>query len=299
MGGFHLYQGDKPCCPLSSEHIELLITRGGLVPPTKQEIQDKSKGDEFSKGVVILQTAWFVTQCVARLLQHLPITQLELVTIAYTTIIGAIYWCWWDKPLSVGSPIRVYDEKDLLGWKREHVIVESRGILWQYREGTTWSSRAQAFVNSFVGRHDKTFTLSNLKQIPLFYAGNPTDEQILGGDYIAIAVATVFGAIHCLGWFFPFLSVAEMNLWRAASIVNTGYPGALGIGALILFPSFGPDKVHRFSEKWPVLTTLPASGALLYIIARAVLLVVAMTSLRSLPVSAYETVHWSDAIPHF
>lgn len=193
MGGFHLYEGEKPCYPLSTDDIQRLIREGGLVPPTKKEIQDKSKGDAFSKGVVIIQTAWFVSQCLARHLQHLPITQLELVTIAYTIIIGAIYWCWWDKPLSVGCPIRVYDEKDVLGRKERSDTVGRRGILWQFRDGTTWSSRAQAFVDNFVGMNDETVDLHNLTQIPLFYAGNPTLEQILRGDYIALAVATVFG----------------------------------------------------------------------------------------------------------
>ena len=40
------------------------------------------------------------------------------------------------------------------------------------------------------------------------------------------------------------------------------------------------------------------SGIILYIIARAVTLVLAFTSLRELPPGAYETVHWTTFIPH-
>ena len=40
------------------------------------------------------------------------------------------------------------------------------------------------------------------------------------------------------------------------------------------------------------------SGGILYIIARAVTLVLAFTSLRDLPPGAYETVHWTTIIPH-
>ena len=40
------------------------------------------------------------------------------------------------------------------------------------------------------------------------------------------------------------------------------------------------------------------SGGLLYMIARAVTLVLAFTSLRDLPPGAYETVHWTTFIPH-
>jgi hypothetical protein len=60
----------------------------------KEEIQDKSKGDIISKGIVVLQTGWFVMQCIARRTQGLPITELELVTIAYAALNFVIYWMW-------------------------------------------------------------------------------------------------------------------------------------------------------------------------------------------------------------
>ena len=40
------------------------------------------------------------------------------------------------------------------------------------------------------------------------------------------------------------------------------------------------------------------SGGIVYIIARAVTLALAFTSLRDLPPGAYETVHWTTFIPH-
>ena len=40
------------------------------------------------------------------------------------------------------------------------------------------------------------------------------------------------------------------------------------------------------------------SGGTLYIIARAVTLVLAFMSLRELPLGTYETVHWTTFIPH-
>ncbi|KAI9507066.1 hypothetical protein F5148DRAFT_1208293 [Russula earlei] len=37
-----------------------------------------SKGDAASKTLVVMQTGWFVMQCVARVVQGLPVTELEL-----------------------------------------------------------------------------------------------------------------------------------------------------------------------------------------------------------------------------
>ena len=45
-----------------------------------------------------------------------------------------------------------------------------------------------------------------------------------------------------------------------------------------------------------VSSVLPAG--ILYILARAVTLVLAFTSLRDLPPGAYETVYWTTFIPH-
>lgn len=46
------------------------------------------------------------------------------------------------------------------------------------------------------------------------------------------------------------------------------------------------------------LNGLSASVVPLYFVARVILLVVAFSSLRSLPPAAYETVYWTTLIPH-
>ena len=45
-------------------------------------------------------------------------------------------------------------------------------------------------------------------------------------------------------------------------------------------------------------TVVYLSAGLLYILARAVTLVLAFTSLRDLPPGAYESVHWTTFVPH-
>ncbi|KAJ7130420.1 hypothetical protein C8R44DRAFT_614232, partial [Mycena epipterygia] len=64
-------------------------------------IMDKSKADALSKGVAIAQGLWFTTQCLARVHQHLPVTQLEVATLAFAVVNIAIRLFWWGKPLDV------------------------------------------------------------------------------------------------------------------------------------------------------------------------------------------------------
>lgn len=94
MGGFHYYYDGKPLYPLDSSQVVALVKTGTLVPPTEHELKDKSKGDALSKSFIIIQTLWFVIQCIARRIEHLPITKLEIMTLAYTVITIAMYGFW-------------------------------------------------------------------------------------------------------------------------------------------------------------------------------------------------------------
>ncbi|KAH9959108.1 hypothetical protein BC827DRAFT_1269111 [Russula dissimulans] len=113
MGGFMAYEGNKPIEVLLPEKLRSYsLTGNGDFPRiSKKEIQDKSKGDFISKAVVILQTSWFVMQCIARGVQGLPITELELATIAFAGLNFVIYVLWWDKPLNVQCGVRVYKKR--------------------------------------------------------------------------------------------------------------------------------------------------------------------------------------------
>ena len=75
---------------------------------TAEEIHDKARGDFLSKALVILQTLWFIGQCIARGKQDLALTELELVTLALASLNGVMYYFWWDKPLGVNEPIKIY-----------------------------------------------------------------------------------------------------------------------------------------------------------------------------------------------
>ena len=99
MGGFHLFErtsegtsnddrgisreDDKPLHPLkASDLVRCDDYSESFIMRTKAEIQDRGKGDWFAKSLVLLQTSWFVMQCIARGIERLPLTHLEIVTLA-------------------------------------------------------------------------------------------------------------------------------------------------------------------------------------------------------------------------
>ena len=111
MGGFVLYDGDENVIQtLSIERLEALASEGKIRWPciSVDEIMDRSKRDVFSKGFAVLQTTWFITQCIARAVYGLTITELEIATLAFAVLNGLLSFLWWNKPQDVTCPAPIY-----------------------------------------------------------------------------------------------------------------------------------------------------------------------------------------------
>jgi len=127
MGGFTLVDPDlRTANPkdqngqvLTVDRFKELIKRPDFDLPdiTEEDIEDRSKGDFLFKLVAILQTSWFIIQCIARGQQRLALTELELVTVALASLNAVTFAIWWHKPLGVQKPVKIY-------WKIEARIVE-------------------------------------------------------------------------------------------------------------------------------------------------------------------------------
>src|SRR5258705_2648421 len=107
------YIRQKERCQLGTltfERFKELVRDPKVIFPaiTPAQISDRSKGDGLSKLLAILQTSWFILQCVARGFQGLALTELELVTLAMASLNAITYAFWWSKPLSVREPVNVY-----------------------------------------------------------------------------------------------------------------------------------------------------------------------------------------------
>ena len=105
-----LFEGDNPKGVLSPDRFSEFLAAGKIEFPTVsvEEIEDRSKADGFSKTIALGQTLWFVAQCVARRAQHLDLTPVELLTLSLAVLNGVMYFLWWNKPMDVRCPIRVY-----------------------------------------------------------------------------------------------------------------------------------------------------------------------------------------------
>jgi len=94
-------------CPMKMEDL-LAQKRISFPSIAEEDILDRSKVDGISKALVIAQTTWFICQCLSRRFLGLDVTEIELVTLAYAVLNGAMYFLWWNKPMNVRCPVPVY-----------------------------------------------------------------------------------------------------------------------------------------------------------------------------------------------
>ena len=284
-------EDDEPLHPLQAS--DLAHCNGyyeSFVMPTKAEITDKGKSNWLAKSLVLLQTSWFVIQCIARGIKHLPVTHLEIVTLAYAAMNFVIYTFWWNKPLNVNRPIRVF-RKSESGDTQTQVtepISEGRKLTWDaFIEGLA------TILGFIAGGQDGDVNLTREDRVPRFWA-NSDEDYVIIADAIVLMVGVCFGAIHCIAWDFSFPTHIELLIWRVSSVAITAVP--IYIPLMFLLAILANSMDFEFTTIAVVSSVLPAG--ILYILARAVTLVLAFTSLRDLPPGAYETVYWTTFIPH-
>jgi hypothetical protein len=331
MGGFMEYDGNEPVRTLLPDQLAgySLTGTGDFPRIAVEDIKDKSKGDLISKWL-ILQTGWFIAQCIARASQGLPITALELVTSAFAVLNLVMYVLWWDKPLNVQRAVRVYKKRDIHMPSVEGPISMKEGGFWPplcrslstlcrslstlpssiadaWRDDPWTVVLAPIMIFSHIAGDEEYDSVEDEKRIDTFYPPLPPIES--KSAQIALfatpAIAVIFGALHCIAWSFAFPSDTERILWRVNSVLITGAPILLLlVVAMDCFDrplSLGLEGVvgdYLRAGLALVILCLVSLCGFAYPIARVFLLVLPFLSLRALPAEAYLSVHWTALIPH-
>ncbi|KAJ7196252.1 hypothetical protein GGX14DRAFT_376292 [Mycena pura] len=89
MGGFVTKQGHYPITTedrLTPENI------AAMLKIQEVDIQDRSKGDALVKGLALVQVLRSIAEPAARVQQGLPVTELEVATVAFA-FINVFIWC--------------------------------------------------------------------------------------------------------------------------------------------------------------------------------------------------------------
>lgn len=290
--GFVLEAPDYVAFPTTAKQLHFLVIKGFLPMPgiTKNEIWDKSKADLFFKGIASFQAAWLVTQVNARGVQHLPVTLLELSTVALIICSRATFFFWFWKPLDVNTPTKL---------KLEATIAEVL-IKAGEKAGTPYEDTPLDFIEP------RTYTSS---QLPLgqFWGEQkrplPRLPNDRGSIIISLAIPTsAFSLLHLIGWNFNFPTTEEQLLWRwtcISMVVVLGIGCFDEAGSIILegYTTTGLTNLVRYKLRWPTNLLFLIPG-FLYMSSRLIVIIEVIISLRLLPAGCFEVVQWSELLPH-
>lgn len=292
-----------------------LIVAGKLKYPdiTKEEIDDRSKGDGISKSLALLQLIWFILQIAIRSHYGLTTTFIEWITMALCLICGMMYTFWMSKPFNAHCPVvlRISGPDEGSSCEREarinfadqetaagqrclpHFLPSSSPLfsashyfiptILEAIEGIAKEKDYQPVRNSFIPSKDTESTAT------IFYVppaeGNDIDRFLLYP--IALYIGCINGSSVGL-WFHPFPSRTEHILWRVASCCT------------IL-----PFYAGLYYKRIPKLKDLDSSKLFLFKMSlvwihyfgRITMFVICFTTLRNLSDSTLKTVDWVDLQP--
>ncbi|KAI4117427.1 MAG: hypothetical protein LQ338_007557 [Usnochroma carphineum] len=296
-GGFILQTLDSSPFPVTAKQIHYLVKEKYLCVPdiTEKEIFDKSKADQFTKTIACLQTGWFVTECIGRAIQSLPISPLELCTCAIIICTVAVYFFWLYKPLNVTTPttltvdcsiatilLRAGADAEKPFWNTPLDFVEPPT---SYTFGN-WPSLAKHW-----GPYRKPFDRIPNDRNPQLYG----IQQRFAYGFLCVSFSTISFA----DWYFDFATTTERIIWRTACI--TAEASLFVHATTEAMSHHAPPHDYMYIEgyiiRWPanIAFFVPAAT---YFVARLALIGVALSSLRSLPAESYVNLQWSTFIPH-
>ncbi len=320
MGGFVFHPRDSDPFPLNATQLHWLVQHEYVEYPTisEREVWDKSKQDTFTKVITIFQVGYFIIQCIARAIQNLTITTLELNALAIVVCSLMTSFAWLHKPADVQTPVHLYSEKTL-----EEII---GNLEWDLTpldhvdpNGPGYSVNVQPFMGMPVIPPTRPIQRIPNDRFPT----NPYGVQ----EYLLCLATLVFAGIHVAGWNFDFPTAIEKLLWRIASLLIFGITVAfwffetiaswtrLGRWKTIYLWLVGSKNLEKHQRKiahretmrparkmaelpllWEFLAITPL--AIVYGIARLYLIGDAFAELRDVNESAYVNVDWTYFIPH-
>lgn len=339
MGGITVQATDCKPFPVTAKQLHYLVEQGYTELPkiSKEEIWDKSKADLFTKVFSCGQISWLVVQVVARLIQRLEITTLELTTLGYVLCALSTYLAWLHKPLDIEMPTAI-----TLNTTMEHILCSAGPTAAHpYRQNPLDFVDTQG-PRWWLNVHSKYFPFRvEPKQRPLPRITNDRFPTVSFGleALLYFLVAHGFAGIHLAGWsLHTFPTDVEKILWRVSSVVMAGVMVIVWVlegfaeldrrGRTSRWRNKLSAAIRSRSRSESSLSTQAGTTslsaklksreemsadpdfipvwefvafvpvALIYLVVRAYLMAETLAGLRAMPVGAFKAVEWTNFIPH-
>lgn len=299
-----------------------------IIPDISEEsITDCVRSSGLSKAILMVQVGWFCFNCASRLIENLPLTLLEVATVAHCFCTLLIYFAWWSKPFNTVMSTPMHGKRAI----EVHALLAcTPGEYRRALEIAKWeiSSDAwpmdynqDAFTNVSTSKtHDIKLDRVNLAaralkhllprppvhpegafltQSLLDFPGCFRSHEMISvrmRSNVLILTRLFYGLPHFLGWNELFPTSYERLFWvtSTAIIAGSGLLFELGIALLRRVSMFISSKLSFSLE-----IALAYVIAFAYTIASSFIIIESVRQLFFLPPAAYELTSSSHYWPHF
>ena len=286
------------------EHFPQIITN-----IHEETILDRAESSSLSKAVLIVQVAWFCSNCALRLNQRLPLSLLEVSTAAHGFCTLLTYFVWWSKPFNVAIPTIMRGKQA----REVYALLKCDNV--EYGEALEMARNGAAGYSSGRTGREKIILAANAlhhrfpyPQAPLGYPRSRfsrhkpnmiADVWRMSTKFEGIQFAVAFcpalyGVIHFLAWNDHFPSHLERVLWRVSTVVVT-FSGILEMQlGVVLIP--GIDSPRRIFVG--VIVFILCLTPTAHIVSSGFLIVESVRQVFFLEPAAYQLPSWTDYWPH-
>lgn len=261
MGGFVLRKSDDVSFFLDTKHIHWLLAHQAISTAQFEKsflldsraIDDRNKSDIFVRVIAVGQALWFCVNIIARGVQGLAITTLEITTIGIIVDSILVYYIWKDKPADVES-MEVVDIKMTLG---EMVLLEEDEAARtrpSFRTPLDFASREiwsfnliyHYLMNILKGMRPRSWERKKKEKS----LGRRSENDILPVTGVALVIALLstvaFMGTNFIAWSFHFPTSIERSLWRLSSC---GLLAIFVVGMPVIEVLYHDRRIKKMQEK--------------------------------------------------
>ena len=284
-----------------------------LTEVTEEYILDRAESSSLTKALLIVQVAWFCTNCAARSFQSLPLSLLEISTAAHALCTLFTYVVWWSKPRNVPAPTLMREKRA----QEVYALLMCSNLEYNKAVAVAEAKKNAGDSSAPTGRHElaKIDLAANALQDllpapepPLLFgftesrmgagaAYNQSSKRAVFRTVTAVISPMVYGFLHFLAWNDNFPTPLERRLWRVSSCVAT-------FSGLMISCLKWSEKFVDFSNSRLTLTLRISLHIIFlgvfaaHVLASSFLTVESIRQLFFLSPAVYQLPSWSNYWPH-
>jgi len=294
------------------EHFPHILTD---IP--EEYILDQAASSSLSKALLIVQVAWFCTNCASRLYQRLPLSLLEVTTAAHAFCTLITYFVWWSKPLNVVAPtiMREKEAREVYAllkcsddeYEKALEMAQKRAAADPPTLSTAHGSEKVVLAADALQHllptperppHSSRFHDGGRIMVPgIFKTGPGRGLTELLSVGLLIISTMLYGLVHFLAWGGRIPTSLERLLWQVSSLVVAC--SGLAEAFMVLLGAWWEDTISGKIAEVFVILTAAVVIPFAHILASGFLIVESFRELSFLDSAAYQLPSWTNYWPHF